>query len=82
MKRITISLPDHLAGALHREARRRRVPASEVSRLALAEYLSLAEPDPRRTLPFASLGGSGQNSTARDMEQQLEAEWRGHPGRS
>ncbi|MGD0196555.1 MAG: CopG family transcriptional regulator [Solirubrobacteraceae bacterium] len=76
MKRTTVSLPDDIAQALDREAHRRRTSASEVTRVALAEHLGLAGEHPR-VLPFAALGHSGRHTTARDMEQLLEQEWRG-----
>jgi Arc/MetJ-type ribon-helix-helix transcriptional regulator len=78
MNRTTISLPDDLAQALQREARRRHASASEVVREALQLHLGL-RPGRRRELPFAALGHSGQANTARDMEQLLEQEWREHP---
>jgi Arc/MetJ-type ribon-helix-helix transcriptional regulator len=81
MKRTTISLSDDLAQALSREAQRRHASASEVTRTALAQYLGLAEGEPRE-LPFADLGGSGHRSTARDMERLLEQEWNDVSGRS
>jgi hypothetical protein len=74
MKRTTVSLPDDLADALGREARRRHASVSEVTRLALAEHLGLG-PDVPRELPFPALGHSGHPATGRDMEQLLEAEW-------
>ena len=80
MKRTTVSLPDDLAQALDREARRRHASASEVTREALAQHLGLALEGPRE-LPFAAIGHSGHDSTARDMEQLLEQEWNDHPGR-
>jgi Arc/MetJ-type ribon-helix-helix transcriptional regulator len=78
MKRTTISLPDDLAQSLRREARRRDVSASEVTREALQTHLGL-EPGHRRKLPFAALGRSGHASTARDMEELLEHEWNDDP---
>ena len=74
MKRTTISLPDDLASALAREAVRRRVSVSEVTRDALAAHLGLSADTPR-DLPFAALGASGQRTTARDFETALEEEW-------
>jgi predicted transcriptional regulator len=74
MKRTTISLPDDLAAALDREARRRRVPVSQVAREALEVSLNRT-PTGRRELPFAALGRSGHRSTARDIELILDAEW-------
>lgn len=81
MKRTTISLPDDLAAALEREARRRAVPASAIARDALAGYLGLGDVADRRRLPFAALGGSGHRTTARDMEDLLAAEWNERAGR-
>jgi metal-responsive CopG/Arc/MetJ family transcriptional regulator len=43
MQRTTVSLPDDLAQALDREARRRHTSASEVTRAALAQHLGLAQ---------------------------------------
>ncbi|MGP0100242.1 MAG: ribbon-helix-helix domain-containing protein [Solirubrobacteraceae bacterium] len=80
MRRTTISLPDELAQALDREARRRHSSASEVTRAALAQHLGLTQDQPRE-LPFADLGRSGHRTTARDMEQLLEQEWNDVPGR-
>jgi predicted transcriptional regulator len=81
MKRTTISLPDDLAQALDREARRRSSSASEVTRTALAQHLGLVQ-DQLRKLAFADLGRSGHRTTARDMEQLLEQEWNDDvPGR-
>jgi predicted transcriptional regulator len=75
MRRTTISLPDELADALEREARRRSLPASAIARDALSNYLGIGRPDQQRGLPFAAVGGSGKNTTGRDMEQLLEREW-------
>jgi predicted transcriptional regulator len=80
MRRITISLPDELAHALEREARRRSSSASAIARDALSEYLGLGPADEPRGLPFAALGHSGRNTTARDMEDLLERH--GAPGTS
>jgi hypothetical protein len=76
MKRTTISIPIDLAAALEREARRRRVPVSQVAREALAAHLGLVGNEPRQ-LPFAALGASGHHTTARDLEEVLAAEWTG-----
>ena len=75
MRRTTISLPDELADALEREARRRSLPASAIARDALSDYLGLGREGERRDLPFAALGRSGHDTTARDMEELLEREW-------
>jgi predicted transcriptional regulator len=75
MRRTTISLPDELADALEREARRRSLPASAIARDALSDYLGIGRAGDQRELPFAAVGRSGQSSTARDMEELLEREW-------
>jgi predicted transcriptional regulator len=74
MQRTTVSLPDDIAHALAREARRRNVSASAIARDALAEHLGLSVDKPR-ILAFAAVGRSGQHTTARDMEQLIEREW-------
>jgi len=81
MRRTTISLPEELASALAREAKRRSQPASAVARDALSAYLGLGSPGQRRELPFAGIARSGHTSTARDMEELLEEEWRLDAGR-
>lgn len=78
MKRTTVSLPDDLAIAAEREARRRRVSVSELVRRALAEHLGMRDGKPR-TIPFAGVADSGYRHTARDFEEILAAEW--HPDR-
>ncbi len=74
MKRTTISLPDDLAAAMEREARRRHVSVSEVAREAIAVALGRSNDEPRN-LPFFALGASGYTTTAQDMEELLKAEW-------
>lgn len=75
MRRTTVSLPDDLADALAREARRRSMPVSAITRDALTAYLGIGGPDDRRELPFAALGRSGHSDTAREMEELLAQEW-------
>ena len=76
MKRTTVSLPDDLAEALAREARRRNRSASEITREALAKHLGLVTGE-SRSVPFAAVGRSGHRTTGRDMEELLAAEWDG-----
>jgi hypothetical protein len=76
VKRTTISLPDDLALAVEREARRRRVSVSEVARQALSEHLG--SDGTKRKLPFAALGRSGQPDLADRMGEILEREWADH----
>lgn len=81
MTRITISLPEYLAGALAHEARRRGEPVSAVVRRALSGHLAGTGGRARR-LPFVALGRSGRRHTARDAERILAREWgRGRRGR-
>ncbi len=74
MKRITISLPDELGAAVHREARRRRLPVSQVIRERL-ELSTTGASDSRRRISFAAIGRSGQRDTARRVDAILEKEW-------
>ena len=67
-------MPDELALALEREARRRDVSVSELAREAVAVHLGLAGGP--RPLPFANLGHSGTRHTGRDAEDILAREWR------
>lgn len=75
MRRTTLSLPDDIADALAREARRRSTSASAVARDALARHLHMV-PGDARPLPFADVGRSGQQTTAQDMEDLIAKEWR------
>jgi metal-responsive CopG/Arc/MetJ family transcriptional regulator len=75
MQRITTSLPDDLAAALVREARRRRISVSQLVREILGASLGKA-PQERR-LSFIGLGRSGYRSTAREIEAILATEWSG-----
>lgn len=75
MRRTTISLPDELAEALDREARRRAVSVSAVARDALSTHLGFGDAADLRPVPFAGVGRSGQRTTARDMEKLLQKEW-------
>lgn len=74
MKRITITLPEELAGQLVRESRRRRESVSALVREAVAERYG-APTEGRRRLPFTGLGRSGRGDTARRAEEILEKEW-------
>jgi metal-responsive CopG/Arc/MetJ family transcriptional regulator len=74
MRRTTISLPEDLADAVDRAARRRHVSVSELTRRALAEHVGFAQGE-RRPVPFANLGSSGYTTTAEDIEEILAKEW-------
>lgn len=74
MHRTTISLPEDLAGALEREATRRRVSVSQVVREAIEARLGWSSDQPRE-LPFAALGTSGLPGIARDDEAHLAEHW-------
>ena len=66
MRRTTVRSPDDLAAALEREARRRSMPVSAITRAALTAYLGIGGPGDQRELPFAALGRSGHSDTARE----------------
>jgi hypothetical protein len=74
MKRTTISLPDDVAAALAREARRRRVPVSRVAREAIEARLGLGEESPRE-LPFIGIAESGLPGVAERDEEYLAEHW-------
>ena len=74
MKRTTVSLPDSVAAALQREARRRSSTVSDLTRRALIAFLGLSEDEPRH-IPFAAVAHSGHRHTARDVEEILNEEW-------
>jgi hypothetical protein len=78
MRRTTISLPDDLAAALEREARRRRVPVSQVAREAIEARLGLSDEAPR-DVPFIGIGSSGHTSISEDLDDLLAAEWTDAP---
>jgi predicted transcriptional regulator len=80
MRRTTISLPDDMAQALAREARRQGTSVSAVAREALTERLRLRAGQ-TRDLPFAALGRSGERDTAHRAEEILDAEWNADSGR-
>jgi Arc/MetJ-type ribon-helix-helix transcriptional regulator len=73
MKRTTISLPDHLAARVEREAARRSVSASAVVRASLEE--TLGSTTDRRPLPFRALGRSGHNDTSVRVDEILAEAW-------
>jgi len=73
MTRTTISLPDDLATALDREAHRRRRSRSEIVREALRAHLRLDLP--RREIPFAAIGRSGDGRSAAEVDDMLREEW-------
>jgi len=74
MRRTTISLPEEVATGLEREARRRRIPVSQLAREAIEAHLGRPDGE-RRTIRFAALGRSGHHDTAEKTEEILEAEW-------
>ncbi len=69
MTRTTLSLPDDLAFALKREARRRHTSVSAVAREALTERFGLGVG--KREVPFAALGRSTDGRIARESDQVL-----------
>jgi hypothetical protein len=71
MMRLTVSLPDEVVVRLKREARRRRIPVSQLVRAALEPV----QPDRARRLGFAAIGRSGHRDTSRHVDDILRAEW-------
>ena len=74
MNRITISLPEALVAALNREARRRRVPISQVAREAIEARLQSSNRE-KRVIPFAGIISSGKGDIAANFEEYLAATW-------
>lgn len=65
MKRTTITLPETLHHKLHLEARRRRVPVTEVVREALQDRLDAD----RRPLGLIGIGASGRSNIAQSFDR-------------
>jgi metal-responsive CopG/Arc/MetJ family transcriptional regulator len=74
MQRITISLPRQLAETVKREARRQRLPVSEIVRQSLSARFEDADSKPR-TLRFAGIGRSHCTDTSDRVEEILAQEW-------
>jgi len=71
MTRTTITLPDDVASALKREARRRHTSVSAIAREALADRLGLA--GAKREVPFAGIvSDSDPRHAAAQMEENLD----------
>ena len=71
MKRTTIKLPDDLDARLRREAARRGMTISEITREAIAAHLGHGQ---RRRLLAAGAGRSGQSDVAERIEEILGQE--------
>ena len=76
MKRTTIKLPDELDSQLRREAKRRGVTISELTREAVATHLGVDDPNrpPRRFLAAGAMN-SGEPDLAHRIEEILAEEW-------
>jgi Arc/MetJ-type ribon-helix-helix transcriptional regulator len=72
MKRITITLPEDLAGLLEHEASARRTSVSEVVRVSLRAALL---PRGKRALPFAAICDDAGLIAAAAIDDALEADW-------
>jgi plasmid stability protein len=71
MNRTTLSLPDDLASALKREARRRHTSVSSVAREALSDHFGFGGEGPRE-VPFAAIVSDDDPShAAARMEESL-----------
>ena len=71
MDRTTILIPPELRRRLADEARRRRVPQSELIRDALTRYLSEGEAEPPRLVGSAEVEGL----EAREVKSWVRREW-------
>jgi predicted transcriptional regulator len=76
MKRTTISLPDDLAAALDREARRCGTSVSHIAREAIEVRLRRDAAAKERRRAFISLFRSGHGSLSTDHEEILREEFK------
>ncbi len=74
MKRTTVKLPDDLDARLRHEAARRGLTVSEMTRAAIAAYLSVPPPGARRHLLAAGAGRSGRSDLSVNIEEILAGE--------
>ena len=76
MKRTTVKLPDELDVQLRREAKRRGMTISELTREAVAAHLGATDPNrpPRRFLAAGAMD-SGEPALAHRIEEILAEEW-------
>jgi metal-responsive CopG/Arc/MetJ family transcriptional regulator len=74
MRRRTVTLPDDLDERLRREAARRGVTVSELTRQAIESFLH--GPNWRRHLHAASAGASGRPDISERIEEILASESR------
>ena len=70
MKRTTVKIPDDLDARLRKEAERRGLTISEVTRIALEEHVGGG----RRRLGAAATGRSGQSDISERIEEIIAAE--------
>ncbi|MBF6437625.1 CopG family transcriptional regulator [Nocardia cyriacigeorgica] len=74
MKRTTVKLPDELDERMRHEAQRRGITVSELTRAAVAQFLSMP-PEGRRQFGAAGAGRSGQSDVSSRIDEILSAEW-------
>lgn len=70
MRRTTVKLPDDVDARLRHEAKRRRIPVSELTREAIEAHLGGKE----RRLGAAGAGRSGRDDISERIEEILAAE--------
>lgn len=75
MKRTTISLPDDVAAALEREARRRRAPVSQVAREAIEARLGLSDEAPREISFIGAAESRDPAWPAANVDEYIERHW-------
>ena len=69
MIRTTVRLPEELHARLRREAKRRNITISELTREAIESHLA-----PRRRLGAAAAGRSGRSDVSERIEEILAGE--------
>ncbi len=75
MKRVTVSVNDETLDTFAAMARRRGVTLAEITREALAAYVS-GQSRHRRPLTLAGIGRSGRSDVAERAEKYLEEGFR------
>ena len=76
MKRTTVKIPEELDTRIRREAERRGVTFSQITREALEHYLGPpTTPDGRRVFLSAGAGSSGRSDISEHIEEILAGEY-------
>ncbi|MFI9404471.1 CopG family transcriptional regulator [Nocardia sp. NPDC052316] len=75
MKRTTVKLPEELDDRLRHEAERRGVTVSELTREAIAAFLTGSSSGGRRVFGAAAAARSGRSDISSKIDAILSKEW-------